>query len=310
MLNLHGLTLFIWIVSVLTLSVSDEVKTDGRMLLTSASNVSLIDAFSENDHRTLSSAIQPISESNNSTKTLNGNVDTPSFAGEGGPISFVSTTQRAFSGTFQLANISDNLNVESNLSKEKNDAPNVIKRNSTLSKIVPRKGATEILDVKEENSSVIETSVSNDTKSITEHLTTSSVIHDNVEHVNDDLNNLKSNISNKQLEDALSTTVNSTLQQNLTASTATTVSSLKEHKAKPTVTIAGPNSDKQPFVSPTRLRLGISKKIDYFLPVVITLLALPILSAVIFMVYKQGRDCWDKRHYRRMDFLIDGMYND
>lgn len=71
MLNLHGLTLFIWIVSVLTLSVSDEVKTDGRMLLTSASNVSLIDAFSENDHRTLSSAIQPISESNNSTKTLN-----------------------------------------------------------------------------------------------------------------------------------------------------------------------------------------------------------------------------------------------
>ncbi|XP_076632830.1 uncharacterized protein LOC143347514 [Colletes latitarsis] len=306
MFNLRGLTPFIWIVSVLTLSISDEVKTDGIASLTSVSNTTFINASLEDDHRILSSAIQPTSESIYSTKISNENV-TPSFAGEGGPILIASTTQRASSTTFQSASISDTLNVENNLSNEKDYSPNVIRRNSTLSKIVPRKGANEMLHVKKEQSSFIETQLPNDGETIVKYNVTGNTIK---------MNNTK-NVSHTTVNGTLQQNTNTpqqntnTLQQNVSASTVSTIISLlKEHKAKPTVTVAGPNGDKRPFVSPTRSRSGMPKKIDYLLPVIITLLALPILGAVMFMVYKQGRDCWDKRHYRRMDFLIDGMYND
>ncbi|XP_043265349.1 uncharacterized protein LOC122404974 [Colletes gigas] len=314
MFNLRGLTPFIWIVSVLTLSISDEVKTDGIASLTSVSNATFANASLEDDHRTLSSAIQPTSETIYSTKISNENV-TPSFAGEGGPILIASTTQRASSTTFQSASISDTLNVGNNLSNEKDYSPNVTRKNSTLSKIVPRKGANEMLHGKKEQSSFIETQLPNDGEVVKYNVTGNTI----------KMNNTMLNVTNERLKNVTHTTVNgtlqqntntsqqntSTLQQNVSASTVSTIISLlKEHKAKPTVTVAGPNGDKRPFVSPTRSRLGMPKKIDYLLPVIITLLALPILGAVMFMVYKQGRDCWDKRHYRRMDFLIDGMYND
>ncbi|XP_054004637.1 uncharacterized protein LOC128890300 [Hylaeus anthracinus] len=292
MLNLHGLTLFIWIVSVLTLSTSGKVKTDGITSLKSASNTSIVGESSENNYGNLSSANQPASESTYSTKSLNENV-TPSFVGEGGPISIASTTQRASSTTSHSISISEHLNAESNFPNEKTP------KNS---KIVARKGANE-MNVKREP-------VSHDTKSEAEHSTVASVIGINEKRVNVDLNNAKSETIDKLSKDDSHTTVKNASQEKVPTSTTIITSLLKEHKAKPTVTVAGPNSDKRPFVSPTRSRLGMPKKIDYLLPVIITLLALPILGAVIFMVYKQGRDCWDKRHYRRMDFLIDGMYND
>lgn len=49
---------------------------------------------------------------------------------------------------------------------------------------------------------------------------------------------------------------------------------------------------------------------DYVVPIVIAMLAVPLLAVIGTFLYKKSRDFWDRRHYRRMDFLIDGMYND
>ncbi|XP_071629408.1 uncharacterized protein [Temnothorax longispinosus] len=99
------------------------------------------------------------------------------------------------------------------------------------------------------------------------------------------------------------------------STTAPKVSShIEKHipKPKPTVTtVDGPEINESIPLSRTKNPpLGMPRKIDYIVPVIITIFALPILGAVIFVLYRRGRDCWDKRHYRRMDFLIDGMYND
>lgn len=46
------------------------------------------------------------------------------------------------------------------------------------------------------------------------------------------------------------------------------------------------------------------------LPIVIPILALPLVAGIIFIIYKRSSEFWEHRHYRRMDFLIDGMYNE
>ena len=85
----------------------------------------------------------------------------------------------------------------------------------------------------------------------------------------------------------------------------------KNFKPKPTVTIGEMDIDKPIPASPTKTPpLGMPRKIDYIVPVIITIMALPLLGGAAFFLYRRGRDCWEKRHYRRMDFLIDGMYND
>ncbi|XP_071566065.1 uncharacterized protein [Temnothorax nylanderi] len=107
-----------------------------------------------------------------------------------------------------------------------------------------------------------------------------------------------------------------TSQPEITNSTTTSKASshIEKHipKPKPTVTtVDGPEINESIPLSRTKNPpLGMPRKIDYIVPVIITIVALPILGAMIFVLYRRGRDCWDKRHYRRMDFLIDGMYND
>lgn len=100
-----------------------------------------------------------------------------------------------------------------------------------------------------------------------------------------------------------------------TTKSATNSTALKSiakiFKPKPTVTIGEMEADKPIPASPTKTPpLGMPRKIDYIIPVIITIMALPLLGGATFLLYRRGRDCWDKRHYRRMDFLIDGMYND
>ena len=313
--NSHGLTLFIWILSILTLSIGDEIKTDRPTPATSPPSANFTKALAESDHPASSSIIPPISESVHSTKISNTNVVTSSFAGEGGPISIAPTAQHASSTASHLENISDDLNVEDNPPKENDDTRNAARRINTVSKIVPRKGANRALDVKTENSSFVEAKSSTDSESLVKSPVIVNGSRDDKEHIAADSGNSKSNSNDERVKDGVTAVNNSPAhlnqsQQNAWTSTTVVASTIKEHKAKPTVTIAGPNSDKRPFISSVRSHLGMPKKIDYVLPVIITVTALPVLGAIIFMVYKQGRDCWDKRHYRRMDFLIDGMYND
>ena len=86
---------------------------------------------------------------------------------------------------------------------------------------------------------------------------------------------------------------------------------LRKHKPKPRVTVGELDVDEPIPASPTKTSpLGTPRKIDYIIPAVITLTALPLLGITFYVLYKRGRDFWDKRHYRRMDFLINGMYNE
>ncbi|XP_046748808.1 uncharacterized protein LOC124412730, partial [Diprion similis] len=83
------------------------------------------------------------------------------------------------------------------------------------------------------------------------------------------------------------------------------------HRAKPTFTIGeGKDDEDMPSTTAQKPQIGVIRKIDYIVPIAITIMAVPLLGVGAFVLYRQGRDCWDKRHYRRMDFLIDGMYND
>jgi hypothetical protein len=49
---------------------------------------------------------------------------------------------------------------------------------------------------------------------------------------------------------------------------------------------------------------------DYVIPVVFVILAVPLIIVLAVFLYKKGSEFWERRHYRRMDFLIDGMYNE
>ena len=152
---------------------------------------------------------------------------------------------------------------------------------------------------------------------------TDSSSEDSNSKVNDQLNSssiLPSNSNQSLIETTtqkLETLSNSTIKN---VSSKTSVSEtpqkmstekVKKHKLKPTVTIGGSNVDEPIPASPTKNPpLGMPRKIDYIVPVMITIFALPLLGVATYVLYRRGRDCWDKRHYRRMDFLIDGMYNE
>ncbi|XP_071452695.1 uncharacterized protein [Hetaerina americana] len=51
-------------------------------------------------------------------------------------------------------------------------------------------------------------------------------------------------------------------------------------------------------------------KVDYVIAIVCSAFSLPLLIVLAMYLYKKGLDLWERRHYNRMDFLIEGMYND
>ena len=49
---------------------------------------------------------------------------------------------------------------------------------------------------------------------------------------------------------------------------------------------------------------------DYVIPVVLVIMTVPLVIVLALFLYRKGSEFWERRHYRRMDFLIDGMYNE
>lgn len=47
----------------------------------------------------------------------------------------------------------------------------------------------------------------------------------------------------------------------------------------------------------------------YIVPIVVVILSVPFVAILISIVYKRGSEWWKYRHYRRMDFLINGIYD-
>ncbi|XP_019869077.1 uncharacterized protein LOC109597760 [Aethina tumida] len=52
-----------------------------------------------------------------------------------------------------------------------------------------------------------------------------------------------------------------------------------------------------------------SHSADYVVPIVAVILSVPLVAIIISVLYKKAADWWTHRNYRRMDFLIEGMYN-
>lgn len=59
-----------------------------------------------------------------------------------------------------------------------------------------------------------------------------------------------------------------------------------------------------------RRQVDISSHPGMVMPIVITILVVPMFAVIGYMAMKRGREAWKNRHYKRMDFLLDGMYND
>ncbi|CAK1551686.1 unnamed protein product [Leptosia nina] len=57
-------------------------------------------------------------------------------------------------------------------------------------------------------------------------------------------------------------------------------------------------------------KLHENSRPDLIMPIVITILVVPMFAVVAYMAVKRGKEAWKNRHYKRMDFLLDGMYND
>lgn len=98
------------------------------------------------------------------------------------------------------------------------------------------------------------------------------------------------------------------------AKTGSTISVVK----KPTIT---ENSDEDNHSEPNRkssenvngkeflLDNREHKRAAYLIPIIAVIFSVPLVAVIISVLYKRGSEWWQHRHYRRMDFLIEGMYN-
>ncbi|EZA54323.1 hypothetical protein X777_05553 [Ooceraea biroi] len=205
----------------------------------------------------------------------------------------------------------DELRTRENVPKERNASPSVVARKGVQEKIKPRKGVEDVNSERTDMS--FNQTRFRDTKLVIETNSASETAHIDNQSETSNITTSRLNVSIPQSRN--SATVNELdtgIVNNVTKPMES--SHMKKHipKPKPTVTsVDGPEVDDYRPSSRTKSSpLGMPRKIDYIVPVVTTIFALPLLCAAIFILYKRGRECWDKRHYRRMDFLIDGMYNE
>lgn len=77
-----------------------------------------------------------------------------------------------------------------------------------------------------------------------------------------------------------------------------------ESSSKPIV------SDQLPSPSVKHEPASHSSNPDMVMPIVITMLVVPMFAVLGYMALRRGQEAWKNRHYKRMDFLLDGMYND
>lgn len=295
MFDLTRIILFLCIASGLTLSaVNNEPKTDGA-----SENMSL----NSNNSITSSTIKQTTTVPSTSTRSpIIEGVDLVKT--EGGP---VSNSQSVQSPTLDQINTSTSnaTVVVENVSKEKNVTET--KKNGTTSSIVLGRRRGHLMfdqtTPNVEKQSVDTHATMKDDQVQDVHSSTGENVNTSIDHKSIQVTNTNtisaSNLSEKKVHNS---TTNMTLSSN-------------KHKPnpKPTVTMGGGAADPNKPIPPSPTKsspLGMPRKIDYIIPIAISVVALPILGVTTFILYNRGKDCWDKRHYRRMDFLIDGMYND
>jgi hypothetical protein len=93
--------------------------------------------------------------------------------------------------------------------------------------------------------------------------------------------------------------------------TSTSVTPLSRNK-KPSFTLDAANDLPESLNLPSQ-SLAHDKELnrrDYVIPIVLVILAVPLFIVLAVFFYKKSLEFWERRHYRQMDFLIDGIYND
>lgn len=251
---------------------------------------------------------------------------------EGGPILIPTSTQQENRTAIEL-DVPNESRVKENTPKARYAGPSIVPRKGVEGKVKPRKGVDQSSpDPEQVTASTSQTPLENIKPIMESSLSTFSStsmapalaselpgtskvdtqkLNANNLRPNDKLDHYCANSSLVPISGNVTTL--HTTSMNVTMQNSS-LSSEKKHipKPKPTVTTIGKSENNESRL-PLRNKsspLGASRKIDYIVPIMITIIALPLLGAAIFVLYRRGRDCWDKRHYRRMDFLIDGMYND
>ncbi|XP_066253791.1 uncharacterized protein [Euwallacea similis] len=62
-------------------------------------------------------------------------------------------------------------------------------------------------------------------------------------------------------------------------------------------------------IDPRIIGLKDSTRSRYIIPIVAVIFSVPLVSILFSLLYKQGKDWWQHRKYKKMDFLVDGMYD-
>lgn len=301
MYNLKKLILLLCITSGLTFSIN-ESKTDGasKNISSNLNNSNILNSKMQTKTDQVISTTVP-STSIKETKEQ----DVHLLQTEGGPISNAQSVQSIIPDQ-SVSTMSDSSKIIQNTSTEKSVSPTTTKHEDTSSKVLGRKRGHLMLD---------QTTINYEKENAEIHVTAKDD-NDNV-HSSKSKNDTKIADNSTQLNNTsgIPSVPNLSEKTLHVSSTSTTMPLSSKHKPnpKPTVTMGGGAADPNKPIPPSPTKsspLGMPRKIDYIIPIAITVFALPILGVTTFILYNRGKDCWDKRHYRRMDFLIDGMYND
>lgn len=124
----------------------------------------------------------------------------------------------------------------------------------------------------------------------------------------------KANSTNSTVSTANSnvTTASSTVSVPKSTSTAQSTTTTTVRPKKPTVTIGSEDEPEAKITSEKAEKTRLNShetNTNFVVPIVAVILAVPLVAIVASVLYKRGTEWWQHRHYRRMDFLIDGMYN-
>lgn len=154
---------------------------------------------------------------------------------------------------------------------------------------------------------------------------------------------IKESLVNKTTTTATTPSTSSSTTSTTTSTTTTTTTTQKPKPKKPTITEAlnddpsvvhipsSPKDRPYPSVPHNSNSLDVEEPVaqlsreklydennhrtrntrrDLIIPVVSLIFTIPMLLGLITVVARRFRDYWHTRHYRRMDFLVDGIYND
>lgn len=132
--------------------------------------------------------------------------------------------------------------------------------------------------------------------------------------------NIKNNVSNANIVSGLLSSTKNI--KTTTLKTSNPTPTVKLTVKKPLVTTHDDTADKANSLQSEKNVLPYNlmnidpllsekkhKRSNYVVPIVAVILSVPLVAGLISIVYKRGKDWWLHRNYRRMDYLIEGLYN-